>query len=92
MGFDTLSVFLKYCSCNLELNLSLQHVRVVDRDKLRIYPAGTDKSKLQLELHNLKSMLPKVIVKVNKLSIVRFSAIFIHKSISSAMMTTLTFL
>ncbi|KAM0880606.1 hypothetical protein ACQ4PT_033448 [Festuca glaucescens] len=41
----------------------LQHVRVIDEAKLRIYPVGTDKPKLQFELHNLKSMLPKVIVK-----------------------------
>jgi DNA-directed RNA polymerase III subunit RPC1 len=41
----------------------LQHVRVIDKSKLRIYPAGIDKSKLLYELHHLKSMLPKVIVK-----------------------------
>ena len=64
---------------------------MIDRDKLRIYPAGTDKSKLRLELHNLKSMLPKVIVKVNKMSIVKFTAIFVCKSISATMMPTLTF-
>ena len=52
---------------------------MIDRDKLRIYPAGTDKSKLRLELHNLKSMLPKVIVKVNKMSIVKFTAIRLQK-------------
>uniref|UniRef100_A0ACD5ZP30 Uncharacterized protein n=1 Tax=Avena sativa TaxID=4498 RepID=A0ACD5ZP30_AVESA len=46
-----------------KLKLKSEHVRVIDGAKLRIYPAGTDKSKLQFELHNLKSMLPKVIVK-----------------------------
>ncbi|OEL25158.1 DNA-directed RNA polymerase III subunit 1 [Dichanthelium oligosanthes] len=46
-----------------KIKLKSEHVRVIDGAKLRIYPAGTDKSKLQLELHNLKSMLPKVIVK-----------------------------
>ncbi|KAL6903610.1 hypothetical protein ACP4OV_004423 [Aristida adscensionis] len=46
-----------------KIKLKSEHVRVIDRAKLRIYPAGTDKAKLQLELHNLKSMLPKVIVK-----------------------------
>ncbi|KAM0880607.1 hypothetical protein ACQ4PT_033448 [Festuca glaucescens] len=43
--------------------LKSEHVRVIDEAKLRIYPVGTDKPKLQFELHNLKSMLPKVIVK-----------------------------
>uniref|UniRef100_N1QQI8 DNA-directed RNA polymerase subunit n=1 Tax=Aegilops tauschii TaxID=37682 RepID=N1QQI8_AEGTA len=46
-----------------KLKLKSQHVRVIDEAKLRIYPDGTDRSKLQFELHNLKSMLPKVIVK-----------------------------
>ena len=87
-GFDTLFFLLQ-----LQFTVSwfLQHVRVIDRDKLRIYPAGTDKSKLRLELHNLKSMLPKVIVKVNKMSIVKFTAIFVCKSISATMMPRLTF-
>lgn len=69
----------------------MQHVRVIDRAKLRIYPAGTDKSKLQLELHNLKAMLPKVIVKVNKMSTVKFSAIFVCKSILATIVPTMTF-
>ncbi|KAM3407633.1 hypothetical protein ACQJBY_001166 [Aegilops geniculata] len=46
-----------------KIKLKSEHVRVIDEAKLRIYPTGTDKSKLQLELHNLKSMLPKLIVK-----------------------------
>ncbi|KAM3401211.1 hypothetical protein ACQJBY_005778 [Aegilops geniculata] len=46
-----------------KIKLKSEHVRVINEAKLRIYPAGTDKSKLQLELHNLKSMLPKLIVK-----------------------------
>lgn len=46
-----------------KIKLKSEHVRVIDGAKLRIYPTGTDKSKLQLELHTLKSMLPKVIVK-----------------------------
>ncbi|KAF6994059.1 hypothetical protein CFC21_010846 [Triticum aestivum] len=46
-----------------KIKLKSEHVRVIDETKLRIYPTGTDKSKLQLELHNLKSMLPKLIVK-----------------------------
>lgn len=70
----------------------LQHVRVIDRAKLRIYPAGTDKRKLQLELHNLKSILPKVIVKVNQMSIVKFPAIFVCKNTYNTMMPLLTFL
>nr|CAB3487477.1 unnamed protein product [Digitaria exilis] len=62
MGISADSVQLSILS-HPKIKLKSEHVRVVDRDKLRIYPAGTDKSKLQLELHNLKSMLPKVIVK-----------------------------
>uniref|UniRef100_A0A0D9W6L6 DNA-directed RNA polymerase subunit n=1 Tax=Leersia perrieri TaxID=77586 RepID=A0A0D9W6L6_9ORYZ len=46
-----------------KIKLKSEHVRVIDKAKLRIYPAGIDKSKLLYELHNLKSMLPKVIVK-----------------------------
>ncbi|OVA18215.1 RNA polymerase [Macleaya cordata] len=43
--------------------LKLQHVEVLDDRKLRILPPVGDRSKLHFELHSLKSMLPKVIVK-----------------------------
>jgi len=62
MGISADTVQLSILS-HPKIKLKSEHVRVIDRDKLRIYPAGTDKSKLRLELHNLKSMLPKVIVK-----------------------------
>ncbi|CAL5026703.1 unnamed protein product [Urochloa decumbens] len=62
MGISADSVQLSILN-HPKIKLKSEHVRVIDRAKLRIYPAGTDKSKLQLELHNLKSMLPKVIVK-----------------------------
>jgi hypothetical protein len=70
-----------YCGC-IYLAWPLQHVRVVDKSKLRIYPTGTDKSKLQLELHNLKSTLPKVIVKVTRSPVLFFSATSIDKNMS----------
>ncbi|KAK3144400.1 hypothetical protein QOZ80_4AG0312550 [Eleusine coracana subsp. coracana] len=62
MGISADSVQLSILN-HPKIKLKSEHVRVVDKSKLRIYPAGTDKRKLQLELHNLKSMLPKVIVK-----------------------------
>ncbi|XP_062226032.1 DNA-directed RNA polymerase III subunit 1 isoform X1 [Phragmites australis] len=62
MGISADSVQLSILN-HPKIKLKSEHVRVIDRAKLRIYPAGTDKCKLQLELHNLKSMLPKVIVK-----------------------------
>ncbi|ONM16384.1 DNA-directed RNA polymerase III subunit 1 [Zea mays] len=62
MGISADSVKLSILN-HPKLKLKSEHVRVIDRAKLRIYPAGTDKLKLQLELHNLKSILPKVIVK-----------------------------
>ncbi|KAL6650947.1 hypothetical protein ACP70R_009872 [Stipagrostis hirtigluma subsp. patula] len=62
MGISADSVQLSILN-HPKIKLKSEHVRVIDKAKLRIYPAGTDKSKLQLELHNLKSMLPKVIVK-----------------------------
>lgn len=43
----------------------LQHVRVIRNDKLKIYAPEVDRSKLQYELHTIKCMLPKVIVKVS---------------------------
>lgn len=42
----------------------LQHIRVLGNNKLKIYPPEADRSKLQFELHSLKAVLPKVIVKV----------------------------
>lgn len=62
MGISADSVQLSILK-HPKIKLKSEHVRVIDRAKLRIYPAGTDKSKLQLELHNLRSILPKVIVK-----------------------------
>ncbi|WVZ86219.1 hypothetical protein U9M48_033038 [Paspalum notatum var. saurae] len=62
MGISADSVQLSILN-HPKIKLKSEHVRVIDRTKLRIYPSGTDKCKLQLELHNLKSILPKVIVK-----------------------------
>ncbi|XP_047079531.1 DNA-directed RNA polymerase III subunit 1-like [Lolium rigidum] len=62
MGISSDSVQLSILN-HPKAKLKSEHVRVIDEAKLRIYPTGTDKSKLQFELHNLKSMLPKVIVK-----------------------------
>ncbi|PKA63212.1 DNA-directed RNA polymerase II subunit RPB1 [Apostasia shenzhenica] len=44
-----------------KMGLKPEHVRSLDSEKLRIYPPNKDKSRL--ELHTLKTMLPKVIVK-----------------------------
>ncbi|KAG8082497.1 hypothetical protein GUJ93_ZPchr0014g47527 [Zizania palustris] len=62
MGISADSVQLSILN-HPKIKLKSEHVRVIDKAKLRIYPAGIDKCKLQYELHNLKSMLPKVIVK-----------------------------
>ncbi|VAH15040.1 unnamed protein product [Triticum turgidum subsp. durum] len=62
MGISSDTVHLSILN-DPKIKLKSEHVRVIDEAKLRIYPTGTDKSKLQLELHNLKSMLPKLIVK-----------------------------
>lgn len=62
MGISSDSVQLSILN-HPKIKLKSEHVRVIDKAKLRIYPAGTDKCKLQYELHKLKSMLPKVIVK-----------------------------
>ncbi|KAM0885581.1 hypothetical protein ACQ4PT_030246 [Festuca glaucescens] len=62
MGISSDSVQLSILN-HPKAKLKYEHVRVIDEAKLRIYPAGTEKSNLQFELHNLKSMLPKVIVK-----------------------------
>ncbi|KQJ92760.1 DNA-directed RNA polymerase III subunit 1 [Brachypodium distachyon] len=66
MGISSDSVrlsILNHRRIRLELKLTSEHVCVVDQAKLRIHAAGKGKSGLLLELHNLKSMLPKVIVK-----------------------------
>uniref|UniRef100_A0A0E0H2I6 DNA-directed RNA polymerase subunit n=1 Tax=Oryza nivara TaxID=4536 RepID=A0A0E0H2I6_ORYNI len=62
MGISADSVQLSILN-HPKIKLKSEHVRVIDKSKLRIYPAGIDKSKLLYELHHLKSMLPKVIVK-----------------------------
>ncbi|KAJ3703258.1 hypothetical protein LUZ61_006963 [Rhynchospora tenuis] len=46
-----------------KIKLKAEHVRVIRNDKLRIYAREVDRSNLQYELHNIKSLLPKVIVK-----------------------------
>lgn len=46
-----------------KIKLKPEHVRIRGTNKLRISPPEADRSKLQFELHNLKAMLPKVIVK-----------------------------
>ncbi|XP_073114015.1 DNA-directed RNA polymerase III subunit 1 [Elaeis guineensis] len=43
--------------------LKPEHIRVLGNNKLKIYPPEADRSKLQFELHSLKAVLPKVIVK-----------------------------
>ena len=42
----------------------MQHVKVLDDRKLEVTPPG-DRDKLQFELHNIKNMLPNVVVKVS---------------------------
>ncbi|XP_078179923.1 nuclear RNA polymerase C1 [Carex rostrata] len=46
-----------------KIKLKAEHVRVIRNDKLKIYAPEVDRSKLQYELHTIKCMLPKVIVK-----------------------------
>ncbi|XP_006653556.2 DNA-directed RNA polymerase III subunit 1 [Oryza brachyantha] len=62
MGISADSVQLSILN-HPRIKLKSEHVRVIDKAKLRVYPTAIDKSKLLYELHNLKSMLPKVIVK-----------------------------
>ncbi|KAJ3704079.1 hypothetical protein LUZ61_007784 [Rhynchospora tenuis] len=46
-----------------KMKLEAQHVRVICNDKLRIEVPELDRSRLRYELHNIKSVLPKVVVK-----------------------------
>ncbi|RZR89193.1 hypothetical protein BHM03_00016872 [Ensete ventricosum] len=48
----------------------LQHINTIGSDKLKIYPPEADRRKLQFEMHSLKAMLPKVIVKPRVLMLV----------------------
>ncbi|GMN24465.1 hypothetical protein TIFTF001_000572 [Ficus carica] len=45
------------------IKLKQEHVRVLDFKKLEILPYESDRSKLHFHLHNLRAMLPKIIVK-----------------------------
>ncbi|KAL5581146.1 hypothetical protein UlMin_013588 [Ulmus minor] len=45
------------------IKLKQEHIRVLDFRKLEIQPSETDKSRLQFHLHNLKTVLPTIIVK-----------------------------
>lgn len=45
----------------------MQHIRVLDIRKLEILPQEADRSRLYFHLDYLKSMLPKVIVRVRLL-------------------------
>ncbi|KAG6483513.1 hypothetical protein ZIOFF_060161 [Zingiber officinale] len=47
-----------------KIKLKEQHVHSVGHDRLKIFPPEVDRIKFQSALHNLKSMLPKVVVKV----------------------------
>ncbi|XP_042427160.1 DNA-directed RNA polymerase III subunit 1-like isoform X3 [Zingiber officinale] len=46
-----------------KIKLKEQHVHSVGHDRLKIFPPEVDRIKFQSALHNLKSMLPKVVVK-----------------------------
>ncbi|XP_043723195.1 DNA-directed RNA polymerase III subunit 1 isoform X1 [Telopea speciosissima] len=46
-----------------KLKLKPQHIEIVSDNKLRILPPEADRSKLHFQLHSLKSILPKVLVK-----------------------------
>ncbi|XP_074555847.1 LOW QUALITY PROTEIN: DNA-directed RNA polymerase III subunit 1-like [Curcuma longa] len=46
-----------------KIKLKEEHVSSVSHEKLKIYTREVDRRNLQFELHNLKSMLPKVVVK-----------------------------
>ncbi|WOL00292.1 DNA-directed RNA polymerase III subunit 1 [Canna indica] len=46
-----------------KLKLKPEHIHTICNDKLKISPPDADRKKLQFELHTLKGMLPKVIVK-----------------------------
>ncbi|XP_038972864.1 DNA-directed RNA polymerase III subunit 1 isoform X2 [Phoenix dactylifera] len=46
-----------------KIKLKPEHIRVLGNNNLKIYPPEADRSKLQFELHSLKAVLPKVIVK-----------------------------
>lgn len=46
---------------------TMQHVKVLDIRKLEILPQEADRSRLHFNLYYLKSMLPKVIVRVRLL-------------------------
>ncbi|KAJ8503700.1 hypothetical protein OPV22_004586 [Ensete ventricosum] len=46
-----------------KIKLKSEHINTIGSDKLKIYPPEADRRKLQFEMHSLKAMLPKVIVK-----------------------------
>ncbi|CAL9163807.1 unnamed protein product, partial [Musa hybrid cultivar] len=46
-----------------KIKLKSEHINNIGSDKLKIYPPEADRRKLQFEMHSLKAMLPKVIVK-----------------------------
>eukprot|EP00252_Welwitschia_mirabilis_P019861 TRINITY_DN4707_c0_g1_i3.p1 TRINITY_DN4707_c0_g1~~TRINITY_DN4707_c0_g1_i3.p1 ORF type:complete len:1280 (+),score=267.36 TRINITY_DN4707_c0_g1_i3:562-4401(+) len=48
---------------NSKLKLKQQHLRVLDQDKLLIFPPEADRMKLNFAMHSLRNMLPRVIVK-----------------------------
>lgn len=51
------------CSVASQLDVNLQHIKVLDAGKLEVHPQG-DKSTIHFELHALKNLLPTVVVKV----------------------------
>ena len=46
-----------------KMKLKQQHLRVLDHEKLVIFPPEADRMKLYFAIHILRNMLPKVIVK-----------------------------
>lgn len=46
-----------------KLKIKQQHIRILDHEKLMVFPVESDRKKLHFALYNLRNMLPKVIVK-----------------------------
>ena len=53
----------EYILVTPKMKLKQQHLRVLDHEKLVIFPPESDRMKLYFLIHILRNMLPKVIVK-----------------------------
>ena len=71
--FKTYLLFL--CLVISQLDVNLQHIKVLDAGKLEVHPQG-DRSTIHFELHALKNLLPAVVVKVRVCRIFIFLPIF----------------